>query len=64
MLHYFINLSSNFCQTSINDNKVILENLVAVHQLCQIITDFLKFCFCSSSGESVKSHEFNSLILD
>ena len=26
-----INLSSNFCETTINDNKVFLENLVAVH---------------------------------
>ena len=25
------NLSLNFCETSMNDNKVILENLVAVH---------------------------------
>ena len=26
-----INLSLNFCETTINDNNVILENLVAVH---------------------------------
>ena len=26
-----INLSLNFCETSIYDNKVFLENLVAVH---------------------------------
>ena len=27
----FINLSLNFCETTINDNKVFLENLVTVH---------------------------------
>ena len=26
----FINLNSNFCETTINDEKVFLENLVAV----------------------------------
>ena len=26
-----INLSLNFCETTIHDNKVLLENLVAVH---------------------------------
>ena len=26
-----INLSLNFCETTIHDNKVFLENLVAVH---------------------------------
>ena len=26
-----INLNLNFCETTINDNKVILENLIKVH---------------------------------
>ena len=40
-----INLSLNFCETTIYDNKVFLENLVAVHlTLYAIIKDFLKFC--------------------
>ena len=26
-----VNLSLNFCEKTINDNKVFLENLVAVH---------------------------------
>ena len=26
-----INMSSNFCETTIHDNKVFIENLIAVH---------------------------------
>ena len=41
-----INLSLNFCETTIYDNKVFLENLVAALTLYEIITDFMKFCYC------------------
>ena len=41
-----INLSLNFCETSIYDNKVFLENLVSALTLYEIIKDFLKFCSC------------------
>ena len=41
-----INLRLNFCETTIYDNKVFIENLVAVQlkTLYEIIKDFLKFC--------------------
>ena len=44
-----INLSLNFCETTIYDNKVCQENLVAV--LYEIIKGFLKFSSCCVLGE-------------
>ena len=47
-----INLSLNFCETTIYDNKVFLENLVAVQlTIYEIIKDFLKVCSCCILGE-------------
>ena len=46
-----INLSLNFCETTIYDNKIFIENLVAVATLYEIIKDFLKFCSCCVLGE-------------
>ena len=40
-----INLSLNFCETTIYD-KVFVENLVGALTLYEIIKDFLKFCSC------------------
>ena len=45
-----INLSLNFCETTICDNKVFLENLIAV-TLYEIIKGFLKFCSFYVLGE-------------
>ena len=45
-----INLSLNFCETTIYDNKVFLENLVAV-TLYERIKGFLKFCSFYVLGE-------------
>ena len=44
-----INLSLNFCETTIYDKKVFLQNLIAT--LYEIIKDFLKFRSCSVLGE-------------